>query len=119
MTLQDLKYHVLLKLGVVAAGDSPNADDGATVELRYQTLHRHLTAARLTDWNVSADIPDEFDMPIIAMVAAESARDFGNTDPMLQAEGKLGLPNPSPAERQLRRLMSKTYVSTTARTEYF
>lgn len=119
MTLQDLKYHVLLKLSVVAAGDSPNSQDGATVELRYRSLHSQLTAHRLTDWSVSDDIPEEFETPVVAMVAADCARDFGNPDPLIQAEGKFGMSPPSPAERQIRRLLSRTYVTTTARTEYF
>jgi len=119
MTLQDLKYRVLLKLGVVAAGDSPNADDGATVALRYTDLYSLLAADRLTQWNVTDDIPDEFAAPIVLMTAAECGRDFGNTDPGLILEGKYGLPLPSPAERQLRRLVSTAYISRPARPEYF
>jgi hypothetical protein len=119
MTLQELKYRVLLRLGVVAAGDSPNADDGATVELRYRALYNMLESDRLTRWNLSEDIPDEYEAPIIAMTAAECARDFGNADPGIQVEGKYGLPAASPAERQLRRLLSTTYVSTPAKSEYF
>lgn len=119
MTLQDLKYDVLLKLGVVAAGDPVAPDDGATVELRYRALHAMLDIKSLCDWNVADDIPEEFRMPITMMVAAECARDFGNADPGIQLEGKFGLPTPSPAERQLRQLMSRTYVSKPATSEYF
>jgi hypothetical protein len=120
MTLQDLKYRVLLRLGVVAAGDSVNADDGATVERRYRALHSLLTAHRLTDWNVSDSVPDAFEMPITDMVAAESVGHFSHPDPAsVVALGKFGLAQPSPAERQLRKLMARTYVSKPARTEYF
>ncbi len=119
MTLQDLKYRVLLKLGVVAAGDSPAPDDGATVELRYRSLHSLLTAEELADWNISEDIPDDFEAAIINMVAAECAGDFGSMDLTIKAEGKFGLPEPSASERQLRRLASRTYVSKPVETEYF
>jgi hypothetical protein len=120
MTLQDLKYRVLLRLGVVAAGDPVNPDDGATVEQRYRALHSMLSAQRLTDWNISDEVPDEFEGPICDMTAAESVGHFSHPDPAsVIALGKFGLPNLSPAERQLRRLMSRTYVSKTARTEYF
>ncbi len=119
MTLQELKYRVLLKLGVVAAGDSPNPDDGATVLLRYTALHALLRLNELVDWDVSEDIPDEFETPIVLMTAAECARDFGDTDPGLQIEAKFGLPVPSPAERQLRQLNARTYVSKPAESEYF
>lgn len=119
MTLEELKYRVLLQLNVVAAGDSPNPDDAATVESRYVALHRLLQAQSLTDWNVSDDIPEEFEIPIVAMMVAECAQPFGNADQMIQAQGKFGLPKPSPAERQIRRLTAKTYVSQPAKAEYF
>lgn len=119
MTLQDLKYHVLLKLGVVAAGDPVSPDDGATVELRYRSLHSLLEVEELTTWNVVEDIPEEFELPIVSMTAAECANDFANTDPAIQLAGKFGLPQASPAERTLRRLMATTYVSTPAKSEYF
>lgn len=119
MTLQELKYRVLLKLGVVAAGDSPNADDSAVVLIRYQALHNALTSRDLTNWNISDDIPEELELPLVAMVAAECARDFGNPDPALQAEGRFDLPQPSLAERQLRKAMARTYISTPVSVEYF
>lgn len=120
MTPQELKYRVLHKLGVVAAGESPAPDDGKTVEERYTALHGLLTANDLTDWNVSDDIPDAFEMPITDMVAAESVGHFAHPDPAsVIALGKFGLPQPSPAERHLRKLMSSTYVSKPVESEYF
>ncbi len=119
MTLQELKYRVLLKLNVVAAGDVPNPDDGATVLTRYQALHATLSAQELTDWHVAEDVPAEFETPIVAMVAAECAPDFGNPDPAIVLDGKFGLPQPSPQERLLRRLMATTYVSSPVQTEYY
>lgn len=119
MTLQDLKYRVLLRLGVVAAGDSPEADDSATVLLRYNALHALLLAQELIDWDLSEDIPDEFEVAMVPMVAAECARDFGNLDGNLQIEGRFGLPILSIAERTLRRLGARTYVSTPSQSEYF
>lgn len=119
MTPNDLKYRVLLRLGKVAAGDVPEPDDGITVSLRYEALHALLTAKDLCDWNVSDDIPEEFELVIVSMVAAECAREFADVDPGIQLEGRFGLAQPSPAERQLRQLMARTYVSKPAQSEYF
>jgi hypothetical protein len=119
MTLQELKYRVLLKLHVCAAGDSPEADDGATVMLRYNALYNLLSADDLTSWNISDDIPDEYETPIVLMVAAECARDFANADPGMQMEGKYGLPQASIAERQLRKVAATKYISSPQRVEYF
>lgn len=119
MTLQDLKYHVLLKLGVVAAGDSPNPDDGATVEMRYLSLYSMLVEDGLTLWSVDDSVPPEAELPIVAMVAAECANDFANTDPQIQLAGKFGLPSPSPAERTLRKLTATPYIGAPAQPEYF
>lgn len=119
MTLQELKYRVLLKLGVVAAGNPVNPDDGATVLLRYQALLALLTIEDLADWAVTDDVPDEFETPLVAMVAADCARDFGQTDQAIIAEGKFGLPQPSLAERQMRRIMARVYVNKPVTAEYF
>jgi len=119
MTLQELKYRVLLKLGVVAAGDSPNPDDSATVLMRYRALHNVLTVRDLTNWNISDDIPEEVEEPITMMTAAACARDFGDVDPGIVLEGKFGLPQPSAAERQLRQIMAATYIRTPVNVEFF
>lgn len=119
MTLQELKYRVLLKLNAVAAGDSPSPDDSAVVLLRYQALHNTLTSFDLTNWNIKDDIPEEVELALVPMTVAECARDFGNADPSIQVEGRFGLPQPSIAERLLRKIMTKTYVSTPVSVEYF
>lgn len=119
MTLQELRYRVLLKLGAVAAGDSPSPDDAAVVLMRYQALHNTLTSRDLTNWNISDEIPDELELPLVAMVAAECARDFGNADPGIQLEGRFDLPQPSLAERQLRKTMARTYASAPVSVEFF
>lgn len=120
MTLQELRSRVLLRLGVVAAGEPPNADDGQTVEMRYRALHALLFEKELIDWSFEEEIPDEVEDSITAMVAAESVGHFAHPDPAsVVAMGKFGLVPPSPAERTLRQVMAASYVSTPVQTEYF
>jgi hypothetical protein len=120
MTLQELKYRVLLRLGVVAAGESVNADDGETVLLRYRALNALLLQRDLINWTSEEGVPDEYELPILDMVAAEAVGHFAHPDPQgVIAMGKFGLVPPSPAEIQLRQLASPSYMSRPVQTEYF
>lgn len=120
MTLQDLKTRVLMRLGVLAAGEPPAPEDGQTVLDRYRALNALLLQKDLINWTDDEDVPDEYELVLIDMVAAEAVGYFAHPDPQgVIAMGKFGLVPPSPAERTLKQLASTGYISRTLRTEYF
>jgi len=120
MTHQELKTRVLIRLGVLAAGEAPAPEDGQTVLDRYRVLNALLVQNDLINWTFSEDVPDEYEMVIIDMVAAEAVGHFANPDPAsVIAMGKFGLTPPSPAERILRSLTARTYVNRPVESEYF
>lgn len=121
MTRNDLFRRVLEKLEVTAAEEPADPGDLAAVERRYEQLHPQLSTENLCDWGLSEDIPDEFSVPVIAMLAHEAGPAFGR--PQNPLEGALSLMaaagGPSRAERMLRRMLAREYVSQAAQSEYF
>ncbi len=122
MTPQELRDAVLMEVGVLAAGESAAPEDAAVVTAKYALLHETLTERDLASWDVTDDIPDDVAQSVVLMVAHLCARPFGvpaqKAAELLQM-GALDLPQPSIAERQVRRALAEKYVSTPARSEYF
>lgn len=118
MTLTDFYRKVLEKLEVAAAGESAAPEDTALIASRYASIHSLLLANGLVSWAVDEDVPDEAVSPLIMAVAFEAADEFGD-EKERYASGAIGLPQPSLAERQLRQLNARAYVSTPAQSEYF
>lgn len=122
MTLQELYEKTLQRLGVIQAGESAAPEDTATVRDRYVGLYSLLNGLELTTWAQTADVPDQFEVPLVAMLAAHCAHEFQVQEPrytQLLSEGGVSLPQISWAERQMRQLVAKKYVPTRAQSEYF
>lgn len=123
MTATELKLATLRKLRVLAAGEDADPDDFALMGEKYVGLHAMLVEMSLVTWALSEDIPRKAEQPVISMLAAMTADDFGVAEPrasVLKAEGLLKLPQASVAERQLRGLLAPTPVSgSVQRAQYF
>ena len=126
MTPAALKKAVLKKLQVTAAGDVDAADDVAIITEKYTGLHQMLLVDGLVIWSLTEDVPAEAEQPVVAMLAALAASDFGIPEPRhsrLQLEGAFNLPitvgGPSLAERQLRKALAQKHISSTVVSEYF
>lgn len=123
MTLADLYRKTLQRLGVLAVGEDPHADDTLLVADRYASLHELLLANDLTDWAVTDQPPDFAEIPLVAMLAYYCAGEFGRDSERYKIEGAIDLPGteggPSRAERQLRKQLSAKYISEPAESEYF
>ena len=126
MTPAALKSAVLKKLQITAAGDTDAADDVAIITEKYTGLHQMLLVAGLVIWSKTENVPGEAEQPIVAMLAALAASDFGIPEPRhsrLQLEGAFNLPitvgGPSLAERQLRKALAQKHISSPVVSEYF
>ena len=126
MTPAALKKAVLKKLQITAAGDVDAADDIAIITEKYTGLHQMLLVAGLVIWSKTENVPGEAEQPIVAMLAALAASDFGIPEPRhsrLQLEGAFNLPitvgGPSLAERQLRKALAQKHISSPVVSEYF
>ncbi len=122
MTRNELYKAALVRLNVIGATEEPNAEDGAQVAAKYESLHAMLLQKGLVAWALTADIPEGADIPVTSMLAWAACREFSvdeQTIGSLTNEGALDLPEPSLAERQLRRLLNKNYVSYPATSDYF
>lgn len=122
MTPAELKSAALKRLQVTPVGESDNADDTAQITERYTGLHALLLTKNLVTWALAESIPSKAQEPMVAMLAAFSVNEFSippQRKAQLIAEGALDLPQPSLAERQLRKALAQPYVSTALRTTYF
>lgn len=122
MTTTELKLAALRKLKVIGSGEPANSADFALMGEQYEALHAMLLEKSLVTWALDEDIPAKVRQPVIAMLAALSAEEFGVPQPRLGSlilEGGLDLPQASLAERQLRKALAGNYVSHPLRTQYF
>lgn len=122
MTLTDLKSAVLQELRIVAVGEPAPPEYVVIVGDKYATLYDMLLTKGLVAWTATADLPDYADQPVTMMLAYLCAGPLGVSAQRrdeLAPLGALDLPQPSLAERQLRRQLAKNYVPYAQATEYF
>ena len=122
MTLAELREAALQEIGILASGESAAPEDDQLVGRKYAELHDVLLSERLVAWAVDEDLPDYAATPVTMMLAAWIAPAFGVQGQRLadlRIGGAIGLPQPSIAERMLRRQLAKNYVPSPAKAEYF
>ncbi len=119
MTLTDLYRKALERLQVVSATDSAAPEDTQLIADKYVAVYDMLRGKRLVAWAVDDAVPDYAVMPLTSMLAWASATEFGADSNALAAEGSIGLPTSSLAERQLREQIARPYVAYPAQSEYF
>jgi len=122
MTPIELRTKVLQRLQVLAAGETPNADDGQIVSQRYAFVHDALLDMDLASWAIDEDIPEAVSIPVVNIVSYACASEFGIIGPLLgqlAIEGALDSDPVSAGERQLRKRQSARYADEPAQPEYF
>lgn len=119
MTLVTLYQRILEKLQVVAAGESGAPEDVQLVAAKYVSVWNQLKTRSLVSWAVTEAVPDEAAESIIKAVAYAASGEFDEDPADYAAEGAIGLPQISIAERDLRQLHARDYVSSPAQAEYF
>lgn len=115
MTLPELRIAALQEAGILAAAESPSAEDDVLVTAKYAALYDMLLSEGLVAWAASDDLPDYASVPLTMMLAAVIAPAFGIEGQKL-ADLRQGY---AAAERMLRRQLAKHYVSHPVRSEYF
>lgn len=116
------KERVGRKLKILPVGNSLSAEDGQLIGEKCQAIQKQLQELNIATIDFADGIDDSIVDSIIAMVAALLVDDFMLGEPdrsKIAAEGILGLPTTSMAERQLRKILAPVQVSPVLRTEYF
>lgn len=107
---------------VLAAGETPNADDAQLVERRYREVHDMLLVNDLASWAVDEDIPDHLGTAMRMIVAYYCANEFGITGQFkaeLALEGALDASPVALGERMLRKQQAESYAAEPAQPDYF
>jgi len=116
-TRRELVTEALVNLGVLAAGQQPDAEDFEMVDNMYEPMVAWLEAAQIIDMDNTVDaIPAEWFNPLAVLLADEAALGFG-------LPGVPAAPNsPSPVAAAIDKLRLATYARPTyeiQKTEYF
>jgi hypothetical protein len=122
VTFPQMKERIASKLGVLPVGNSLSPEDANLIEQRCTSLQKQLDALEIAQIDFDEGIDELIDNIIVAMVAALLVDDFQLGEPkrsQIAAEGALGLPVASPAERQLRKILAPTRVSRPVKADYF
>lgn len=77
-TISDLAKRTLQKLQVLAAGETPEAEDQELVVNKLRAVHAYLREEGLLRWTMQ-DIPDYAEEPYVMMAAFLAQEDFGRT----------------------------------------
>src|SRR5262249_52267543 len=114
---RDVVNEALINLGVLAAGQQPDAEDFEAVDNKYEPLIARLEMQDILDLDNSVDeIPDEFFAPLAVLLADDSALMFGLPGvPPSQS-------NPQPRQAAIDQIRLITYgrpTYTTLKVEYF
>ena len=101
----DLKFRVAQKLHIIAQTEQLSAEDGAVIEQALIGLESELDRLGILSASFVDGIDEMHAFPVIRMAAARLVDEFDIPEPrrsMLVADGALGVPGRSLAERQLR-----------------
>jgi hypothetical protein len=116
-TRRDLVAEALVNLGILAAGQQPDAEDFEAVDNKFDTLMAWLEATLIIDLDNTIDaIPDEWFNPLAVLLADEAALSFGLPG-VPAAQGA-----PSPVAAAIDKLRLAIYARPTyetQKTEYF
>jgi hypothetical protein len=116
-TRRELVTEALMNLGILAAGQQPDAEDFEAVDGKFEPLIEWLEAAEILDLDNTIDaIPGAFFGPLAVLLADDAALEFGLPGvPPSQS-------NPQPRQFAIDKLRLATYARPTyepQRTEYF
>ena len=109
ITKATLRNRVLSNIGVLAAGETANAEDALLVEEKIDSVHAILLGKKLLQWDTNA-IPDYAILPMIAMVSSWTRPAFEMPGP--SGEWTIG-------EQGLRRQVSRTLNGEPVQAVYF
>lgn len=105
-TTADLVERVLVELRILAAGETPSAEDSALIIADYDAAVQELETRGIAAWP-SASIPDRFFLPLVRYIAAVVAPAFGREYMDVEA-----------AHRGLRAVTAKPYTGADAELNY-
>lgn len=94
-TATQIREKALKKLGVKATGQTTRAEIAADLDSAYAEVYAMLSTLRLTTWDVDEDIPDEFVIPVVWMVADSRKDEYSIPNDRYQritADGAKALP---------------------------
>ena len=116
----DLKVRVARKLQIVADSESLSAEDGELIEVGLSAVETAINTLGITSLDIADGVNEPLAEPLVMMAAAYVVDEFQIPDPrrsVLRAEGMIGLPGRSIAERQLRTLVNSPTVKLAVATD--
>jgi len=119
---QTMRDRVGRKLQILPIGNTLSAEDSRLINDGMATVQAKLQELDLAQVDFADGIDDAISDVLVAMVAATLTDEFQIEEPrntQLKAQGTIGLPVASPAERQLRKLLAPTRVSRPVKADYF
>lgn len=76
-TQADVRNKAAKRLGILGIGQVLQADIAEDIDEAYDEIFQELQTLGLTTWATDDDIPEQFVVPVVAMVAASRATEYG------------------------------------------
>jgi hypothetical protein len=76
-TATQIRTKALKKLGVLATGQTTQSEIQADLDRAYEEVYAALAAKNLVTWEIDEEVPDEYVMPVVALVAFARADEYG------------------------------------------
>jgi len=119
---EDMATRAAQKLGIISVGETLSYEDSVLIQERLLAARDQLETLEILEIDLESGVEEVHADAVAAVVAAMCADEFSIPEPKrttLRAEGLLGLPNTSVAERILRKLTYRPPVAGTTAVDYF
>ena len=120
LSLTDLKVRVARKLQILHDSESLSAEDGELIGAALDSVETALSTLGIVNLDLETGISEPLADPVAMMGAAYLVDEYQIPEPrraILRAEGMIGIPGRSIAERQVRALAEAPTVKLAATTD--
>lgn len=119
---EDMATRVGQKMGIISVGETLSYEDSVLIQERLLAARDQLETLEIVELDLESGIDEVYADAVAMIVAAMCVDEFTLPEPRrstLRAEGLLGLPNTSLAERILRKLTYRPAVHRTTAVDYY
>lgn len=75
-TKAEIRNKTLIKLGVLSADGTAEADDATLIEEKYDDLYQYLVRKKVATWGPTDEVPDGSIEPLVVVLASRCLTDF-------------------------------------------
>ncbi len=113
VTTAEIRNKALRKLGLLRMGESARPEYAEDLDAAYNEVYAELEAEELPVWSSTANVPDEYVEPMVALCALARMGDYNVPERRSQWVIAIAGTDGELAKNKIRKIKAGTYVPTT------